>query len=550
MPPGQPRKPRLSLTKSQLQTGVGAELLALCQAVTEDGVLSKEEIVALRRWLTVNRAADLPAVAFLVATVERIIADGKVTRDEVQDLYAAIEAVLPPEARKQAVSARRAAEAEERAQEIAEREEEKRQAREERERNRPVASANFMVAGVHYEGRPAVIRRHVGGGETVYLVRDHGNRFSRNAVEVRLANGMQIGFVPEAEAVDLAPLLDRGCPHRASVTKVLTGGRVPVPVVQAYLHDPAATVEGLVSAASVPPKQHTPVQDDEEEEDESPWERVAREESPKAGRRAAVLLVAGLGAVAAVALVLASFGGKPADPAATHHPDPPAQTAAPTPKPTPHLGFLGQWVRSGDVRVLIDHAAVGYPVLSDLKDGEHRGPHSLMVWYGVENLSPKTLAYRRPARVAAVDDKGRPVEYRSGPALVVKGDVGMADVPPGKPHVDDVLLLAPPADDSEYIDLTFPAVARETSGEFAFRITHWEGKPYRPAPAGSPEPKPDPPQASAAPSPPTLTSPTSSSPAPANPSPSMSGDRSVYVHGYYRKDGTYVKPHYRSRPRR
>lgn len=248
------RKPRLSLTKTQIQAGVGAELLALCQAVTEDGSLSKEEIVELRLWLNANRSADLPAVAFLVETVERIVADGKVTHDEVQELYRAIEKVLPPDARRHAVTARREVEAEECARERAGREEQKRQAREERDRNRPVASANFMVAGVHYEGRADVIEEFVDAGDTVFLARDYKNRFSRNAVEIRLSNGMQIGFVPEVDAVDLAPLIDRGCSHLAYITKVLAGGRVPIPVVQAYLHSPDATVEGTVLQSAVPAK--------------------------------------------------------------------------------------------------------------------------------------------------------------------------------------------------------------------------------------------------------------------------------------------------------
>src|SRR5262245_12512233 len=222
-----PSKPRLSLTKTQIQAGIGAELLALCQSMTEDGSLSKDEIIALRSWLAANRSSDLPAVAFLTGTVEHIIADGKVTKDERRDLYKAIEAVLPPEARKQAAEKRKVAEAREVGLERAQRQEQRRQEQEERERKRPVASANFMVAGVHYEGRPEVIRQYVEDGDHVYLARDPHNRYSRNAVEIRLRNGMQIGFVPEDDAVDLAPLLDQGCPHQAHVTRSSPAGASP-----------------------------------------------------------------------------------------------------------------------------------------------------------------------------------------------------------------------------------------------------------------------------------------------------------------------------------
>ena len=39
----------------------------------------------------------------------------------------------------------------------------------------------------------------------VYLARDPASPFSANAIEIRLSNGMQIGFVPETDARDMAP---------------------------------------------------------------------------------------------------------------------------------------------------------------------------------------------------------------------------------------------------------------------------------------------------------------------------------------------------------
>ena len=97
-----PNKSRVSLTRAQLQEGLGAELFSLCQGITADGSLSKGEIVALGLWLRDNRDAPLPGIAFLTATLDRIIADGHVTRDEQRELMEAIEKVLPPEARKTA----------------------------------------------------------------------------------------------------------------------------------------------------------------------------------------------------------------------------------------------------------------------------------------------------------------------------------------------------------------------------------------------------------------------------------------------------------------
>jgi hypothetical protein len=225
---------RISLTKAQLQTAAGAELLALCQSVTEDGSLSKEEIIGIRDWLVRNRDVELPSVQFLFETLKSILADGKVTKEERTELYKAIETVLPPEARKQAKEQRKQVEAVE------------------WDRNRPVCSANFMVAGVFCEGRPETISRFLQAGDRVFLVRDRANRFSRNAIEVRLENGMQIGFAPEEDAIDLAPFLDQGHWHRAHCTKILTGGRCPIPVVQACLHRPNAKVEGIVPEEAVP----------------------------------------------------------------------------------------------------------------------------------------------------------------------------------------------------------------------------------------------------------------------------------------------------------
>lgn len=249
-----PKKPRVTLSKAQLQEAAGAELLALCQTVTADGVLTDEEVYELRAWLVANRTQQLPAVEFLITTVERILADGKITKEERKELHAAIEKVLPPAARIEAASQRKAVEAAERDRVRQEQKAEKERERAERERQRPVYSVNFMVAGVHYEGRPEVIRRYVQEGDRVFLVRDPGNKYSRNAVEVRLENGYQIGFVPEDYAPEVAPLLDQGLPHVASITRMLVNTRVPIPIVYAYLYRADADVDDLVFPDAVPRK--------------------------------------------------------------------------------------------------------------------------------------------------------------------------------------------------------------------------------------------------------------------------------------------------------
>ncbi|MGD1156561.1 MAG: HIRAN domain-containing protein [Terriglobia bacterium] len=251
---GPANKTRISLTQSQLQAGLGAELLALCQSITEDGSISDAGAYELKKWLEEHRSADLPSVEFLRSVVERVIADKIITADQRKALYKAIETVLPPEARKKAVAHRKAVELLESEQARVAREAEKQHTREEREGERPLSSANFMVAGVHYEGRSVIIREYVHPNDQVFLVRDRGNKYSRNAVEVRLSNGYQIGFVPEEDAIEIAPLLDKGCLHRAFVTKVLEGRRSPIPVLQAYIFRPDSGIEGGICEAAVPPK--------------------------------------------------------------------------------------------------------------------------------------------------------------------------------------------------------------------------------------------------------------------------------------------------------
>jgi hypothetical protein len=251
-----PRPPRRrSITKQQRATVAGAELIQLCQTVTEDGALADDEIEALRQWLLDHRETDLPAREHLYSVVESIIADGRITYAERMDLYRAIEAILPSDLRA-AVRGRRtardAADREARRVQAAGEKEAKAQAR---ERNRPLGQWNFMVAGCRYEGRPQVIEDYASPGDQAYLVRDRQNRFSRHAVEIRLPNGMQIGFAPEDDAIEIAPLLDEGLPHVAFITKILTGGRSPIPVVNLHLYRADAEVADLTFERDVPAKQ-------------------------------------------------------------------------------------------------------------------------------------------------------------------------------------------------------------------------------------------------------------------------------------------------------
>src|SRR4051812_47501513 len=99
MEPTKVGRRRTSITKLQGRTAAATDLIALCQSITADGHLEDQEVAALREWLDEHRGADLPAVAFLLETVERILADGKVTVEERRELYRAIETVLPVDVR-------------------------------------------------------------------------------------------------------------------------------------------------------------------------------------------------------------------------------------------------------------------------------------------------------------------------------------------------------------------------------------------------------------------------------------------------------------------
>ena len=113
----------------------------------------------------------------------------------------------------------------------------------------------ILIRAIRHDGRQAVIERHANAGDAVWLKRDRGNRFSKYAVAVVLANGKQIGFVPEDDAQELAPLLDQGARADAVITKILGGGRSLIPVVQTRLYradaqasQPVATDAGWLKA--------------------------------------------------------------------------------------------------------------------------------------------------------------------------------------------------------------------------------------------------------------------------------------------------------------
>ena len=98
---------RVSLTKKNLETASGQELLAISKSIKSDGSLSKDEIVNLVNWLNTNKTCDLPAVKYLYSVVKEILADKRISPSEMKELHLAIEKILPPEDRRVAVQRRK-----------------------------------------------------------------------------------------------------------------------------------------------------------------------------------------------------------------------------------------------------------------------------------------------------------------------------------------------------------------------------------------------------------------------------------------------------------
>ena len=198
-----------ALSAADVATGLGAELLSLCQTATADGRLEPEELAGLRQWLDDAESARLPAARHLSRVIERVLADGRITPEEYEEVYRALESILPLEARRAALNARLGAQAQDEAAARAVRQ----RLPDARRRGTRLASATFMVAGVRHQGRAATIA-------------------------VKLPGGQQLGFVPKDEARQLAPLLDGGCRYTAQISEIIGTSRSRVPVVHADMYRP------------------------------------------------------------------------------------------------------------------------------------------------------------------------------------------------------------------------------------------------------------------------------------------------------------------------
>lgn len=245
---------QFALTRPQLASELGAELLSLCQAVTADGRLAPEEIAGLRQWLSDADAAAMPAARFLRGVIERVLADGKITAEEYTEVYRAVEAVLPFEARQHAHAARTQAERSDSSARVQASAVPAAVAAAVPARPAPILDVTFMVAGVRQEGRPELIARQAFTGLAVTLHLTEAGSRGDDAIAVKLPDGAQIGFVPAAECRQFAPLLQQGRHYSAHIVRIRSSGRSPIPVVQVRIFASGSeTIDSPGLACSRPP---------------------------------------------------------------------------------------------------------------------------------------------------------------------------------------------------------------------------------------------------------------------------------------------------------
>ncbi len=92
------------------------------------------------------------------------------------------------------------------------------------EEYRPIPA---KVAGVTFSNPDGSSRQNVirslGIGDVVQLAREPRNKHDANAIRVLDRRGRQFGYVARDLAADLAPKMDAGQPHPATVLQVLNG---------------------------------------------------------------------------------------------------------------------------------------------------------------------------------------------------------------------------------------------------------------------------------------------------------------------------------------
>ncbi len=218
---------RKSAGASPSAVSAGAELFSLCQTAAADGKLTRRELQRLRGWLDRSAEVDVPVRAYVCELIGHILRTGRVAPADLQALARVLEPSFPQQLRRRPAALRLVG---------SDRMPYPDYSAAERVKNEILASACFMVAGCQSGRRTPAIPRQARAGEPVLLVLERRDAPAGSAIQVRTANGKELGFVPAQRAKDLAPLLDRGARYRAHLISVSSGVYAPVLIVQAFFY--------------------------------------------------------------------------------------------------------------------------------------------------------------------------------------------------------------------------------------------------------------------------------------------------------------------------
>lgn len=233
---------RVFLTKPDLDTEAGQQLLDLTTHLAMDGELTLGEIKELGRWLRARRSnTSIAAIPYLNDIFDRITADNLIDRDELLELHLAIERVIPRASRGPLVEARKARQAERKEQR---RRREKEQQKAERKLQKEEDFARSMrirhsfskVAGVTFPNEDDTERQAIlklcTPGEDLILQNDAYQEDGVFATKILRMDGQQLGHATEYLAEKIASQLEDGYNVVGTLTEV-TGGTADKPTLGA-----------------------------------------------------------------------------------------------------------------------------------------------------------------------------------------------------------------------------------------------------------------------------------------------------------------------------
>jgi hypothetical protein len=231
---------RIFLTKSELESDTGKQLLALTLRLATDGKIELNEIKELIVWLRENKDANIAANSYLQDIMSRITVDRLIDQDELLELQLAIERVIPNAYRAPVIEARKILAEQKRNQKSKSKSIEKQKQKEERKRMREEEYARSMrlrhtfskVAGVTFPNDDGTERQDIlsrcNPGEQLFLKHDAYSKFSLYATQIFRTNCEQLGHVPEYLAEQICSEIENGY-RIICILKDITGGTLDKP---------------------------------------------------------------------------------------------------------------------------------------------------------------------------------------------------------------------------------------------------------------------------------------------------------------------------------